>query len=128
VLLHARDAAVHGQNLRYEPQPHKNTLGFWTRVEDWASWEFELPAPGRYRVEALQGCGPKSGGAEVEFAVGDQRVTLTVEETGHFQNFVRRDLGELRLAAGRHSLSVRPQTKPGVAVMDLREIRLVRVE
>lgn len=128
VVLHARDAAVHGQNLRYEPQPHKNTLGFWTRVEDWASWEFELPAPGRYRVEALQGCGPKSGGAEVEFAVGDQRVTMTVEETGHFQNFVRRDLGELRLAAGRHSLSVRPQTKPGVAVMDLREVRLVRVE
>jgi len=41
---------------------------------------------------------------------------------------VRRDLGELRLAPGRHSLSVRPQTKPGVAVMDLREIRLVRVE
>ena len=128
VLLHARDAAVHGQNLRYEPQPHKNTLGFWTRAEDWASWEFELPAPGRYRLEALQGCGPKSGGAEVEFATGDQRVTMIVEETGHFQNFVRRDLGELRLSAGRHSLSVRPQTKPGVAVMDLREVRLVRVE
>jgi arylsulfatase A len=128
VLLHARDAVVQGQNLRYEPQPHKDTLGFWTRVEDWARWDFELAAPGRFIVEALQGCGKGSGGAAVAFAVGDARLMMTVEDTGHFQNFVRREIGELRLPAGRHSLSVRPQTRPGVAVMDLREVRLVRIE
>jgi arylsulfatase A len=128
VLLHARDAVVSGQNLRYEPQPHKDTLGFWTRVEDWAHWDFELTAPGRFRVEALQGCGKGSGGADVEVAVGDARLTMTVEDTGHFQNFVRRELGEVRLAAGLHSLSVRPRTRPGVAVMDLREVRLVKVD
>jgi hypothetical protein len=127
VLLHARDAVVHGQNLRYEPQPHKNTLGFWTRVEDRAHWDFELPAPGRFRIEALVGCGPRSGGAEVEFAVGGDSRTMIVEETGGFQNFVRRDLGELQLPGGRHSLHVRPRSKPGVAVMDLREVRLVKI-
>jgi arylsulfatase A len=128
VLLHARDAVVHGQNLRYEPQPHKDTLGFWTRVEDWAQWDFELPAPGRFRIEALQGAGKGSGGAEVELAIGDQRLTMIVEDTGHFQHFVRRQLGEVRLAAGRHTLGVRPRTRPGVAVMDLREVRLVKVD
>jgi hypothetical protein len=128
VVLHARDAVIEGENLRYEPQPHKNTLGFWTRVEDRVHWEFELSAPGRFRIEALQGCGPRSGGSEVEFAVGDDRRTMTVEETGGFQNFVRRDLGELQLAPGRHSLHVRPRSKPGVAVMDLREVRLVRIQ
>jgi arylsulfatase A-like enzyme len=127
VLLHSRDAIVHGQTLRYEPQPYKNTLGFWTRVEDWAHWDFELPSPGRYRIEALQGCGPKSGGAEVEFAIGDNRRTMKVEATGGFQDFVRRDVGEVELTAGRHSLHVRPRSKPGVAVMDLREVRLVRI-
>jgi hypothetical protein len=127
VLLHARDAVIHGEFLRYEPQPHKNTLGFWTRVEDWVHWDFELPAPGRFRIEALQGCGPGSGGAEVELAVGDDRRTMIVEETGGFQNFVSRDLGELRLPPGRHSLQARPRRKPGVAVMDLREVRLVKI-
>jgi hypothetical protein len=128
VVLHARDAVVHGEVLRYEPQPHKNTLGFWTRAEDWAEWEFDLPAPGRYRIEALQGCGAGSGGAHVDFALGEARVTLVVEDTGGFQNFVRREVGKVRLAAGRQSLHVRPRTKPGVAVMDLREVRLIRLD
>jgi hypothetical protein len=128
VVLHARDALVHGENLRYEPQPHKNTLGFWTRADDWAEWEFELPAPGRYRVDALQGCGPGSGGARVDFAVGDAHLTLVVEDTGGFQSFVRRDVGELRLMAGRQTLRVQPRTKPGAAVMDLREVRLVKLD
>ena len=30
VVLHARHATVHGRTLRYEPQPHKNTVGYWT--------------------------------------------------------------------------------------------------
>jgi arylsulfatase A len=128
ILLHSREAIIHGQNVQYEPQPHKNTVGFWTRVADWIAWEFEVQVPGHYRLEVLQGCGRGSGGAEVEFAIGDQRLTMIVEDTGHFQNFIRRDLGEVQLAAGRHSLSVKPQTKPGVAVMDLREVRLVKVD
>lgn len=128
LLLHARDAIVHGSNLRYEPQPFKDTLGYWTRVDDWAEWAFELPGPGRYRVEALQGAGKGSGGAEVEVAIGGERLVMTVEDTGGFQNFVRRTLGEVRLAAGRHALQVRPRTRPGVAVMDLREVRLVKLD
>ncbi len=125
VLLHSRDAFVHGRNLRYEPQPHKDTLGYWTIQDDWAHWDFEVVHAGRFRVEVLQGCGQGSGGAEVTFAVGDQTLNLTVEDTGGFQNFVRRDLGEIELSAGKHTLTVKPQTKPGVAVMDLREVRLV---
>ena len=128
VILHARDAAIHGSTLRYEPQPHKDTLGYWTRVEDWAQWQFELPAPGRFRVEALQGCGKGSGGAEVDVWVGDQRLAMTVQDTGGFQNFVTRDLGTIQLDAGRHTLSVRPRTRPGIAVMDLREVRLLRLD
>lgn len=91
-------------------------------------WDFELAAPGRFRVEALQGCGKGSGGAEVEFAVGDERLTMIVGDTGHFQNFVRRVLGEVRLPAGRQPLRVQPRTRPGVAVMDLREVRLVKID
>src|SRR5689334_21625962 len=42
ILLHSRDAAVHGKTLRYEPQPQKNTLGYWTDAADWASWDFTV--------------------------------------------------------------------------------------
>jgi arylsulfatase A len=125
VLLHARDVTIHGTTVRYEPKPEKNTIGFWTKKEDWVSWDFEITRPGRFRVLILQGCGKGSGGAEVAFSVDDaQTLKHSVEDTGGFQNFVEHDIGTMELAAGKHTLSVKPQSKPGRAVMDLRQVVL----
>lgn len=128
IRLHAKDARVHGEKLRYEPQPNKNVLGYWTRQDDWAEWEFDVPKPGRYEVEIQQGCGAGSGGAEVAVEVrgagGAETLTFTVQDTGHFQQQILRVIGAVNLAAGRHTLAVKPRTKPGIAVMDLRRIVL----
>lgn len=125
ITIPAKSAEVHGSQLRYEPLPHKNTLGFWINGKDWASFEFTLDKPGAYQIEILQGCGTGHGGSEVEFAVGDQAITTTVKDTGGFQAFERRGIGTLKLTeAGRHSLTVKAKSKPGGAVMDLREIVL----
>ena len=125
VLLHARVATIHGKTARYEPQPNKNTIGYWTNVDDWVSWDFEITQPGKFKVEILQGCGKDSGGSEVNFSVGDQTLKVTVKDTGGFQNFVNREIGELTLGKpGRYTLAVKPKTKPGVAVMDLRQVKL----
>ncbi|HUY90431.1 MAG TPA: hypothetical protein VMV10_16965 [Pirellulales bacterium] len=129
VSLHARVAAIHGTTVRYEPQPNKNTIGYWTKVEDWVSWDFEIAKPGRFKVEILQGCGKGSGGSEVDFSVGEQTLEVTVKDTGGFQNFENREIGELKLEApGRYTLKVKPKKKPGVAVMDLREVKLSPVK
>lgn len=125
VILHARDALVHGEKLRYEPEPHKDTLGYWVNSGDWAEWQFTAPAAGTYSVDVLQGCGAGSGAAEVEIAVAEQALRFTVEETGHFQRFVPRTVGTITLsAAGPHRLTVRAVSKPNVAVMDLRRVTL----
>ncbi len=125
ITLHARTAQVFGTMLRFEPLPHKNTLGFWVNRDDHAAFEFTATEPGTFRVEVLQGCGKGSGGAEVELAVGDAKLTFAVKDTGGFQAFEARDVGTLRVAAaGRHTLTVRARTKPGPAVMDLRQVVL----
>jgi arylsulfatase A len=124
IRLHAKDAKVHGKLLRYESESYKNVLGYWTRVEDWAEWEFEVPSVGSYEVEVQQGCGTGSGGAEVAVEIGDQTLTFTVQETGHFQHMILLPVGEVELAAGKHKLALRPKTKPGVAVMDVRRVVL----
>ena len=124
ITMHARTAAVTGTQLRYEPLPHKDTLGYWTRVEDTAAFDFTVTTPGKFTVEVLQGCGKGSGGSEVELAVGDAKLTFTVQDTGGFQAFERREVGTLAVEAGRRTLTVRPLTKPGAAVMDLREVVL----
>jgi arylsulfatase A-like enzyme len=125
VTLHARTADVHGALLRYEPLPHKYTLGYWTRADDYATWEFELATPGTFTVEVLQGCGKGSGGSEVEVSVGDAKLSFTVKDTGGFQTFEAREVGRLAIdKPGRHTLAVRALTKPGLAVMDLRQVVL----
>ncbi|MDB5309269.1 MAG: hypothetical protein JWO38_3471 [Gemmataceae bacterium] len=125
ITLPARTAAVHGVQLRFEPLPHKNTLGFWVKQDDWAEFEFTAEKGGAFSVEVLQGCGKGSGGAEVELAAGDQKLTFTVKDTGGFQNFEARNVGTLMIEKpGRYTLTVKAKTKPGVAVMDLRQIVL----
>ncbi len=124
IRLHAREARVHGQMLRYEPQPNKNVLGYWTNADDWAEWDFSVEMPGQYEVEIQQGCGNGSGGAQVAVEIGDQALNFEVHETGHFQQMIQIVVGEVELTGGKHTLAVKPKSKSGKAVMDLRRVVL----
>jgi alpha-L-fucosidase len=125
VLLHAKAAIVHGQTVRYEPDPKKNTVGYWTSASDFVEWQFEVPAAGAYSVEILQGCGTGSGGSTVDFTAAGQTLPVTVQDTGGFQNFVPREIGRFEFPKpGRYTLTVKPKKKPGLAVMDLRQVKL----
>jgi hypothetical protein len=128
IVLHASTAQTQGKKLQYEPLEKKNTLGFWVDASDSALWSFEVIQPGRYEVHVWQGCGKDSGGSEVEISVGEQRARFTVEDTGHFQNFKERQVGVLSFdKVGPQKLEVRALSKPGAAVMDLRQVVLVPV-
>ena len=126
--LLARDATVAGEKLCYEPQPEKDTLGYWVNAADRAWWDFRLDEPGRYRVTVLQGCGAGQGGSTVELNTGLSGLEFTVEETGHFQRFVPRAVGTLDLPAGNVRLVVTPLEKKAAAVMDLRSVTLERID
>ena len=67
------------------------------------SWHFKLTQPGTFAVTILQGCGTGSGGSEVEFAVDGQKLNVTVQDTGGFQNFVDREVGRVTLEGRRAS-------------------------
>ncbi len=125
IVLHSSQAKVTGEKLRYESEEKKNTLGYWTNQGDWASWAFEVSRPGTYDIHVWQGCGKDSGGSEVAVTTADQTATFTVEDTGHFQNFKERLIGRVTFkAAGPQTLEVRPRSKKGAAVMDLRQVIL----
>jgi hypothetical protein len=65
----------------------------------------------------------------VDFVLGGQMLPVTVQDTGGFQNFVTRDIGRTRFdKPGRYVLTVTPKEKPGVAVMDLRQVTLTPVK
>jgi len=125
ITLWAKQATMHGTTVRYEPQPHKNTIGYWTKTEDWVGWEFKLRKPGTFAVELTQACGKGSGGSEYTVSIGDQTLTDVVPDTGAFTNFVNRVIGTVALTKpGEINVRVKPVKKPGLAVMDLRAVTL----
>jgi hypothetical protein len=124
IFLSAKDAVLHGEKLRHEPEPHKDTIGYWANMNDWAEWKVRVPKAGAYDVELLQGAGKGSGGAEVEITIAGQTLKHTVKETGHFQRFVPITVDTVRLDKGVHTLTIRAKTKPGFGVMDLRQVVL----
>jgi len=125
-VCHARDVTIQGVKVQYEPRPEKNTVGFWVNPDDRVSWGFQVRKPGEFDVEILQGCGKGQGGSEVEMDVGTETLRFKVEDTGHFQNFKPRVIGTVTIPeAGYEILTVRPLSKPGIAVMDLRQVRLI---
>ncbi len=126
ITLHGRDSVVRGTNLRYEPASAKQTLGYWTRADDAAEWSFDIATPGAYDVEVLQGCGAGQGGSEVVIAVAGRELPFEVKETGHFQNFEARIVGQIEFpATGRYRLTVRPRRIANKAALDLRQVRLI---
>jgi arylsulfatase A len=122
--LPASLAEVHGTMLRYEPPPHKNTLGYWVRAEDWAAWDVLIEKAGDFRVTLRFGCGNGSGGSEVDISIAGQTLPFTVKETGGFQNWQEAELGKVTLPAGRQTLSIKPKVKKGAAVMDVQLVTL----
>ncbi len=126
ITLHGKTAEVTGAMLRFEPLPHKQTLGFWVVKEDAAWWEFTLDKAGEYQVEILQGCGNGSGGAELEISIGNESLKHKVVETGGFQVFRPFVVGNITLeTSGRKRLDLKALSKPGPAVGDVRQIRLI---
>ncbi len=128
VTLAASNAITHGTQMHYESSPLKNCLGYWTKTEDWAEWQFKVAGPGSFEVEVWQGCGQNQGGSEVAVEVAAERFTFLVEETGHFQIFLPRRVGQVTFAApGLYTLALKPKSKKASAIMDVRQVRLVPV-
>jgi len=125
IRLLASLAQVHGRTARYEDKYENiGNIGFWTDASDWVSWTAKTAAAGSYRVELAYACDNGSGGSEFVVALGDQKLTGKVQETGGWGNFVTVDLGTLKLAAGANDIAVKPTSKPGPAVMNLRSLVL----
>ena len=100
--------------------------GYWTKPGEWASWDMTVLEPGTFKVELTQGCGRGQGGSQVAVLFGGQTLEFEVEDTGGFQNWKVRELGEVTIEQpGEYQLEIRPENKAGVAVMDVRRIRLL---
>ncbi|GIK18225.1 MAG: DUF1080 domain-containing protein [Leptolyngbya sp. PLA2] len=123
LVLHARDATVEGVHAQYEVGHGKDNIGFWTDPADEVVWDTEVPS-GRYSVEVEFACDAGSGGAFV-VQVGESRADGRIVPTGSWTKFAILDLGPIGVEqAGVHQVRVRPVRIDGLALMNLRAVRL----
>jgi arylsulfatase A len=114
----------------------------WTNPADTVHWEIDVARPGKFEV-SLSYLTPQSDvGAEVAVEVSGRNVAARIDSPTQMQpkptrDYVRRSetgpmhwgqlrLGELTLERGRSRLIVKALSKPGNAVMDLKEVTLKR--
>lgn len=137
IELPAALARTRGQTIRYEPQPHKNTVGFWTSADDAAAWVFRIDRPGEYSLAALAGCGKGQGGSTMAVRIRKTgsaadsppaaKLEFTVAETGNFQNFRWQPLGLLPIVEpGEYQIEFQPAKIAAKAAVDIRAVQLVR--
>ena len=123
--LAAHDAVTHGECLRYEPQPKKNTLGYWINPNDWAEWHITTDRTDTYTVEVRYGCGTGQGGSIVRLECAQQNLQWKVAATGGFQEWREIRPGKLRLEmSGNYTVALRAVDLHHDAVMDVQQIVL----
>ena len=114
ITLPARTAEVHGVMLRYEPLPHKNTLGFWTRADDFDLLGVHRPPVGRVRRHGTARLRQRERRQYRPFSRTARCWKLKVPETGGFQKFEPQELGRPDVQESRPvpSLKSAPSSKP----------------
>ncbi len=144
IVLRAQNGITSGELLRFEPQPFKNTIGYWANPKDTVSWEFQVNQPGQFAVAVLAGCGAGQGGSVVELRAGidadnhnetaslepsskSMKIEFAMIETGHFQNFRWQPIGMLTIEkADKYKLTLTAKSLANKAIGDVRMISLVR--
>jgi len=129
VVLKAQDAIVHGTNARYESGGGKDNIGYWTNPDDYVIWRFNVIETGPFNVEVTFACATGSGGSEYILSAARQKLTGKVKNTGSWTNFVTEKIGTVKISKpGTYNLSIKPETMPGGAVMNLKSVTLVPIK
>jgi arylsulfatase A len=116
----------------------------WQRIEDSVSWDIDVAQPGRFEVTLLVTCPERDVGSRIRVEVAGQAVEGDIGRAHDPEPLPSPDrvprgevyekvwatltLGALDLRPGRSRLNVKALSKPGESVMELKAVRLSRLD
>ena len=125
IRLFAIHSRIYGPSLMFEPS-YRN-LGSWQSLEDFAAWDLDVPADGRYRVVVDYACDDRVAGNRFQLSIAGQSLGALVQGTGSWEVYRTTSVGTVDLRKGPAELVVRSDGPLQGALMDLRTIRLHRI-
>jgi len=100
-------------------------IGFWTDIRDQVQWIVSVPKTGWYDVYAAISCDSNSAGSKFSLVVNKQSLLADVPTTKGWCDYTTVKVGRVELSKmSDEAITIIPTAKPGVAVMNLREIML----
>jgi arylsulfatase A len=145
VELPAPESYLHGSLTFKGRQGWANDwITGWHSTDDAVSWDLDVVRPGRYEVTVLYTCPEPDTGSKLQVEVGGQRLEGVLRQAHDPTPIPSPDrvprgevyekvwapfaLGAVPLDKGRTRLVLKALTKPGKAVMDVKAVRLLRLE
>ena len=124
IKLQAADADIIGSDARLEGAGESN-VGYWTNANDYLRWTAKVDSAGEYQVLINYACPKDSDGSEYSVSVGSQSVSGKVKSTGSWTDYAVVQLGAVNIdKPGPVSVTLKPTSKPNLAVMNLRTVAL----
>jgi len=100
-------------------------IGYWTDMSDSARWVVSVSKAGMYDVIAIVSCDSNSAGSKFSLRLDQQELFADVPTTKGWCDYTTVNVGRVTLnKTGDETITIVPTAKPGVAVMNLREVVL----
>ena len=127
IQLDAQTATIHGSQARFMVLEGIGNICYWNNPQDWIAWDFSADQAGDYVAELKYSCEDGSEGSTFAISLGDQKLNARIAKaTGTWYDHAIVKLGHLAAGrTGRQTLTLKPQQKPGGAVMNLAWLRLI---
>ncbi len=132
LALTPHDATLDGPSIRVERVgvigDVTHNIGYWLDPAATASWPIGIGGgqEGEYGVEIELACADAAAGSRVQLEVCGQALGLVVPATGGWQSYRTVELGSVKMPIGSHPVVLRALSKPGEAVVNVRQLRMVR--
>lgn len=130
IILRGGTAVIHGKSqvrsLHAGPMPDQ-TLYQWFNPGEYPEWPITIARPGVFRVTLVYSLSgkPKAVGSTIEVLVDNRKLSVPLKGTGSWNRYVTMDLGDISIdRPGPRALAVKPVSKTGSAVMNLRSLTL----
>ncbi len=141
----ARDGIAHGAIQRSNRYPNCSFFLNWVNPEDTITWDAEVGATGKYRVEIEYACPAKDVGSTIQLSFNKAQLKGRITEAhdpplrgdendrhprqeSYVKDFKTMTLGTIELEKGPGTLILAALDMPGSQVMEFRLMMLTRVD
>ncbi len=120
-------AEIHGTQLAVEEKGGQPNFGYWDKVDEYPVWNIKVQGSGKYVVKASI-ASPNAESSFI-FSIAGAKLMGVAKSTDAWDVFHEQTIGEIEVSgSGSKAVSLRPKNAPTWKPINLRWIKLIKVD